>query len=95
MSAIFTLMVDSMATSLYTKKHTEVMPESREDGHHELPVVSGGHFHGHHHGDIKELNVGSQLLRYRVIAMVSIFIPFFVYISSIKSFVYNIVFGNC
>ncbi|XP_023001679.1 probable zinc transporter 10 [Cucurbita maxima] len=70
MSAIFTLMVDSVATSLYTKKHNEVMPESREDGHHELPVVSGGHFHGHHHRDIKELNVGSQLLRYRVIAMV-------------------------
>ncbi|KAG7019426.1 Fe(2+) transport protein 2, partial [Cucurbita argyrosperma subsp. argyrosperma] len=33
-------------------------------------TLSGGHFHGHHHRDIKELNVGSQLLRYRVIAMV-------------------------
>nr|AAT01414.1 iron regulated transporter [Cucumis sativus] len=72
MSAIVTLMVDSMATSLYTKKHNEVMPENSPRGgdDHELPVVSGGHFHGHHHMDTKETNAGSQLLRYRVVAMV-------------------------
>lgn len=67
-------MVDSMATSLYTKKHNEVMPENSPRGgdDHELPVVSGGHFHGHHHMDTKETNAGSQLLRYRVVAMVKI-----------------------
>ncbi|CAK9311629.1 unnamed protein product [Citrullus colocynthis] len=72
MSAIVTLMVDSMATSLYTKKHTEVMPENSPRGgdDHELPVASGGHFHGHHHRDTKETKAGSQLLRYRVVAMV-------------------------
>ncbi|XP_023541392.1 probable zinc transporter 10 [Cucurbita pepo subsp. pepo] len=62
MSAILTLMVDSMATSLYTKKHTEVMPENSQGGDQELPIIITS--------DNKEISSGSQLLRYRVIAMV-------------------------
>ncbi|KAJ9691531.1 hypothetical protein PVL29_013647 [Vitis rotundifolia] len=68
LSAIFTLMVDSIATSLYTKKNnTGVIPE--------IEVAdmaadnTGEHFHGHHHGPKIGIE-GSQLLRYRVVAMV-------------------------
>ncbi|KAK4487283.1 hypothetical protein RD792_006110 [Penstemon davidsonii] len=76
LSAIVTLMIDSMATSFYSQKHKGgvVLPESR-GGDHEMAVAEGGdgggqsHFHGHHHGS-KMGVVGSQLLRYRVIAMV-------------------------
>ncbi|KAK4488021.1 hypothetical protein RD792_003761 [Penstemon davidsonii] len=76
LSAIVTLMIDSMATSFYSQKHKGgvVLPESR-GGDHEMAVAGGGdgggqsHFHGHHHGS-KMGVVGSQLLRYRVIAMV-------------------------
>lgn len=51
------------------------MPETNTEGanNQTLPVVSGGHFHGHHHVNTKENTAASQLLRYRVIAMVSIF----------------------
>ncbi|KAL3833784.1 hypothetical protein ACJIZ3_008520 [Penstemon smallii] len=76
LSAIVTLMIDSMATSFYSKKNKGgvVLPESR-GGDHEMAVAGGGdggehsHFHGHHHGPKMGVD-GSQLLRYRVIAMV-------------------------
>ncbi|GAA0186928.1 secondary carrier transporter [Lithospermum erythrorhizon] len=64
LSAIFTLMVDSITTSVYTKKNkTGVLPETAQ---------GGIHGHGHHHGpiDVKEFGIeGAKLLRYRVIAM--------------------------
>ncbi|GFS36842.1 zinc transporter 10 precursor [Actinidia rufa] len=48
LSAIVTLMVDSLATSLYSQKHNGILPESVGGGHQELGVVGGGgHFHGH------------------------------------------------
>ncbi|KAL8057259.1 hypothetical protein ABFX02_04G172700 [Erythranthe guttata] len=77
LSAIVTLIIDSMATSVYSKKHNSgvVKPESGDELD-ELPVVvqAGGtrghsHSHGHHHGG-KLAVEGAQLLRYRVIAMV-------------------------
>lgn len=64
LSAILTLMVDSIATSLYTKKNSAgIIPEDRYVNAQEP------HFHGHHHGP-KTGNEGTQLLRYRVVAMV-------------------------
>ncbi|KAL3851576.1 hypothetical protein ACJIZ3_013458 [Penstemon smallii] len=63
LSAIVTLMIDSMATSLYSKKHTR-SAGSQLLRVHEMAVVGGG-------GKIEEVEAaGSQLLRYRVIAMV-------------------------
>ncbi|KAL7153524.1 hypothetical protein ABFS83_04G175100 [Erythranthe nasuta] len=75
LSAIVTLIIDSMATSVYSKKHSSgaVKPESGGELE-ELPVVvqaGGGHSHGHgHHHGGKLAVEGAQLLRYRVIAMV-------------------------
>ncbi|RYR13577.1 hypothetical protein Ahy_B04g070497 isoform E [Arachis hypogaea] len=81
-SALFTLMVDSLATSFYSKKSSdEVIPESHNGavgGHEEQEmgvVVSVGHFHahGHHHAAIQATkNEGTQLVRYRVVAMVTL-----------------------
>ncbi|PWA70952.1 zinc/iron permease [Artemisia annua] len=72
LSAIFTLMVDSMVTSMYTKKNNAIVAEGSEvvAGDHENAITSGGgmHFHGHHHG--QKGPIGQQLLRYRVVAMV-------------------------
>lgn len=84
LSAIMTLMVDSMATSVYSQKNNiGVIPETEggEGGHddREMGVVtaahlpSPGHHHGHHHhhgAATKVEAVSSQLLRYRVVAMV-------------------------
>ncbi|PSS11124.1 Zinc transporter 10 like [Actinidia chinensis var. chinensis] len=71
LSAIVTLMVDSLATSLYSQKHNGILTEKVGGGHQEVGVVgSGGHFHGcRHSGGIKEGAQGAQLLRYRVVAM--------------------------
>ncbi|KAI3714265.1 hypothetical protein L1987_72862 [Smallanthus sonchifolius] len=72
LSAIFTLMVDSMATSLYTRNNNAVAAEGGEPGDQEMAaaVSNGGamQFHGHHHG--QKGPIGQQLLRYRVVAMV-------------------------
>ncbi|CAI9783528.1 unnamed protein product [Fraxinus pennsylvanica] len=69
LSAIITLMVDSMATSIYSKKNKAgVLPETQGD--QEMAVVHTGHSHGHHHYGSKLDVEGSQLLHYRVIAMV-------------------------
>ncbi|KAI3436917.1 uncharacterized protein J3R85_005958 [Psidium guajava] len=92
LSALVTLMVDSMATSLYSRKHNGgVIPESeghdvdREMGvvtaahshshghhHHGAATAAHSHSHGHHHhgAAAKVESKSSQLLRYRVVAMV-------------------------
>lgn len=89
LSAIITLMIDSMATSVYTKKNGGgagsgvVLPEEVDQETAVAPARnfhSHGHGHGHgqHGGDgstvdkIDKHMDGSTLLRYRVIAMVSI-----------------------
>ncbi|TKY58970.1 zinc transporter 10 [Spatholobus suberectus] len=71
-SAIITMMVDSLATSIYTKKcRTGVIPESSHaGGDQEMGAVNFGHFHGHHHAETKTESKESQLVRYRVVAMV-------------------------
>ncbi|GKA88834.1 probable zinc transporter 10 [Tanacetum coccineum] len=67
LSAIFTLMVDSMATSMYTKWNNSASAD-KVSGDHE--VASGAtHFHGHHHQH-GPTTIGAQLIRYRVVAMV-------------------------
>ncbi|KAF5189540.1 Zinc transporter [Thalictrum thalictroides] len=79
LSAIVTLIVDSMATSVYTSKnYAGIKPADNEtDQDAEMAVVNApqGHFHGHHHGyhqesASKDEPIGAQLLRYRVVAMV-------------------------
>ncbi|XP_071693685.1 probable zinc transporter 10 [Rutidosis leptorrhynchoides] len=72
LSAIFTLMVDSMATSMYTTKNNAILAEGGEMDvvDHEMAMANGGgmQLHGHHHGP--KGPIGPQLLRYRVVAMV-------------------------
>ncbi|KAF9588977.1 hypothetical protein IFM89_017656, partial [Coptis chinensis] len=82
LSAIFTLMVDSMATSVYSQKNKSVSKvdpgnkESNDDVTKDTEAVvidvnNNMHFHGHsHHHGPKEGAESQQLLRYRVIAMV-------------------------
>ncbi|KAI3879133.1 hypothetical protein MKX03_010637 [Papaver bracteatum] len=82
LSAILTLMVDSMATSFYTTKNNRMAIQPTPEGDHELGNTAeegaaggGSHFHshGHHHGaplGSTKGPIGSQLLRYRVVAMV-------------------------
>jgi zinc transporter 1/2/3 len=65
LSAIVTLMVDSMATSMYTRKNCDNAGKIPDQ---EMAMVTV-----HHHGPKPELNGDSQLLRYRVVAMVTIF----------------------
>lgn len=82
LSAIVTLAIDSMATSLYSKKHNNarvINPEQVQNGVHNIingtgdqemgTVNNNVHFHSHHHGSLSK--DGTKLLRYRVIAMVS------------------------
>ncbi|KAF1002601.1 fe(2+) transport protein 1-like [Apium graveolens] len=74
LSAIVTLMVDSLATSFYVRKNSVgIKPETQiEGGDHEMAVTTG-HVHAHHHGHFPQPKEGvesSQLLRYRVVAMV-------------------------
>lgn len=71
LSAILTLMIDSMATSFYSKKHQGGVVRPESGGEREMAALEGGHahHHGHHHGGKLEVE-GAQLLRYRVIAMV-------------------------
>ncbi|KAJ0081643.1 hypothetical protein Patl1_11792 [Pistacia atlantica] len=77
LSAIVTLMVDSLATSIYSEKCNAgggvVIPEGERDEELAAAPQSFGHMHGHsHHLDQTKTagSVGSQLMRYRVIAMV-------------------------
>lgn len=72
LSGLITLAIDSMATSLYTSKNAVgIMP----------------HGHGHGHGPANDVTLpikeddsaNAQLLRYRVIAMVSTYIYLFIY----------------
>ncbi|KAK9064545.1 hypothetical protein SSX86_015927 [Deinandra increscens subsp. villosa] len=73
LSAIFTLVVDSVATSVYTMKNNSVAADGDEVvfGDQVMAVAGGGgmHFHGHSHCQQKGA-IGQQLLRYRVVAMV-------------------------
>ncbi|KAJ8763740.1 hypothetical protein K2173_003522 [Erythroxylum novogranatense] len=71
LSALFTMMVDSLATSVYTKKsHGGMNPQVNDivDGDREMGMANSGHSHTHYHPQTKY--AGQQLLRYRVIAMV-------------------------
>ncbi|KAI5563205.1 hypothetical protein BDE02_15G101100 [Populus trichocarpa] len=74
LSAIVTLMVDSLATSVYSKKsNVGVNPESITHGAEPGREMASnvGHFHGHgHHYEDKLADGAKQLLRYRVVAMV-------------------------
>lgn len=75
LSAIVTLMVDSLATAMYGKKgKAGITPDQGDvavEGDQEMAVAGAGHFHAHHHGVIvKDGAQGAQLLRYRVVAMV-------------------------
>ncbi|XP_008225789.1 PREDICTED: fe(2+) transport protein 1-like [Prunus mume] len=77
LSAIVTLMVDSMATSIYSKRcRTGVIPDNGTvaavEVDQEMAAVGAGHghFHAHSHDIVKGGNEDSQLPRYRVVAMV-------------------------
>lgn len=73
LSAVVTLMVDSLATSIYTNKCNSgvVIPEAGRDQEMAVPVPpSFGHGGHGHHLQSKAGAEASQLTRYRVIAMV-------------------------
>uniref|UniRef100_A0A3Q7F185 Uncharacterized protein n=1 Tax=Solanum lycopersicum TaxID=4081 RepID=A0A3Q7F185_SOLLC len=72
LSAIVTMAIDSIATSMYSKKHRAGLVNPETGGaDQEMGAVNGGHSH-HHHGSLstKDGVEGTKLLRYRVIAMV-------------------------
>jgi zinc transporter 1/2/3 len=79
-SALITMMVDSLATSYYSGKGTKsgvIIPHGH-GGDQEMGDVNVGHSHGHHHmhNEVKiEESATSQLLRYRVVAMVTYIFP--------------------
>ncbi|TMW80234.1 hypothetical protein EJD97_022442, partial [Solanum chilense] len=69
LSAIVTMAIDSIATSLYSKKHNGgvVNPEGDQE-----MAVAGNHVHSHHHhGSLstKDGLDGKKLLRYRVLEL--------------------------
>ncbi|CAN1810204.1 Probable zinc transporter 10 [Linum perenne] len=71
LSALVTLMVDSVATSVYRNKmeKTTTPVGGTEDSDREVGNGGGGGFHhGHGHGHGMKVD-GQQLMRYRVIAM--------------------------
>ncbi|KAM7530241.1 hypothetical protein LguiB_033651 [Lonicera macranthoides] len=74
LSALVTLMVDSMATSIYSRKNRAGIKPDNEmavvarDEEVAVAAGGGGHVHGHHHG-YTQGSEGQQLLRYRVVAM--------------------------
>ncbi|XP_052202802.1 fe(2+) transport protein 1-like [Diospyros lotus] len=79
LSALVTLMVDALGTSIYTKRNSsDVIPENNDGASRELELGSGavqfhgghGHHHHHHQGAPKEGADAKTLLRYRVVAMV-------------------------
>ncbi|GKU92680.1 hypothetical protein SLEP1_g6379 [Rubroshorea leprosula] len=74
MSALVTLMLDSLTTSIYTQKASAgVIPGDEATGGDQGKAEEGGvgHFHGHHHHVPSNPGKGaSQLVRNRVIAMV-------------------------
>ncbi|OMO67184.1 Zinc/iron permease [Corchorus capsularis] len=73
LSALVTLMIDSMATSIYSRKSSAGITPVNGAGSatNDMAVVNIGQFHGHgHHHDAKPADQHQQLLRYRVIAMV-------------------------
>lgn len=75
LSAIVTLIVDSMATSVYSKKGRAAIANAdhsiQEDREVGVVHMGGhGHFHGHLQHENKASVDGQQLLRYRVVAMV-------------------------
>ena len=81
-------MVDSLATAIYGKKNKAgITPHQGVDapveGDQEMAVVgSAGHFHAHHHGVVfKEGSEATQLLRYRVVAMVILLLMFQFYLT--------------
>lgn len=68
LSAVVTMMVDSLATSYYSQKGKKnVIIPAEGGGDQEMGVVHAGH---HHHFEAKTEGEESQLLRYRVVAMV-------------------------
>ncbi|XP_070021971.1 probable zinc transporter 10 [Nicotiana sylvestris] len=72
LSAIFTLAIDSIATSLYSKKHKAgvILESQGKAGDQEMGSVNtGNHVHDHHHHGSFSTKVGvdgTKLLRYRV-----------------------------
>ncbi|XP_062016185.1 fe(2+) transport protein 1-like [Rosa rugosa] len=76
LSAIVTMMVDSMATSIYSRRSKAgVNPNSDGvaaaiEGDQEMAVAGGGHGHFHSHNHQVKGGSESQLSRYRVVAMV-------------------------
>ncbi|CAA7027750.1 unnamed protein product [Microthlaspi erraticum] len=80
-SAVITLMIDSITTSVYTRSarknmRAEVGTDKADVGSAETPDQETGRVqvpvthHGHGHGQGLELDPSLQLVRYRVIAMV-------------------------
>lgn len=90
LSAIVTLMVDSMATSIYSKRcRTGVIPDNAAvEVDQEMASVGAGHghFHAHSHDIVKGGDGDSQLPRYRVVAMVRN--KFFILSDSLTRYIY-------